>query len=137
MLEVPSVNPARPEVFPASKVNRARTVLWVSIVKAKRAIVVLLQIQQNVSNARQAGHRKLAAPSVNPARLELSAVSKVKPAKVVSLVSIVKVKRVMVLIGLQMRVQIQEHALTVQQVGRQKLAVPNVNPARLELSAAS
>ena len=62
----------------------ARTVLRVSIVKAKRAIVVLLQIQQNVSNARQAGHRKLAAPSVNPARLELSAVSKVNERRAAS-----------------------------------------------------
>ena len=75
MLKVPSVNPASPEVFPASKVNCARTVLRVSIVKVKKAIVVFLQTQQNVSNARQVGRQKLAVPSVNPARLELSAAS--------------------------------------------------------------
>ena len=76
------VHRAKLEVFPASKVNHAKTVPKESIVKVKRVMVwvdlqIKLQILRNVSIVQLDGHQMKVAPSANPVRLELSATSKV------------------------------------------------------------
>jgi hypothetical protein len=84
-----------------------------------------------VLNVQLDGPRKLAAPSVNHAKPEPSAASKAKPVSRAKLISIVKVKKKMPMVILQMKVQIQRLASTVRQAGRQKKAAQNVKPVSL------
>jgi len=80
------------------------------------------------------GHQEKAAPSVNLARLELSATSKVQPVKVVTSDSIVKVKRKMPMVLLRKKVQILQSVLIVLPDGRPKQAAQNVSLARQGVS---
>ena len=113
MKEVPSANLVRLENMGMSLMRIARVVELAST-------EILQWVPQNVLSVQLDGHQKLAAPSVNLARLEPSAASKVKPVSRAKLISIVKVKKKMPMVILQMKVQIQRLALTVRQAGRQK-----------------
>jgi len=113
MKEVPSANLVRLENMVMSLVRIARVVELASI-------EILQWFPQNVLNVQLDGHRKLAAPSVNLARLGLLVASKAKHVSRAKLISIVKVKKKMPMVILQMKVQIQRLALTVRQAGRQK-----------------
>ena len=104
--------------------SNAKLALQIHTLIKREEIQVALVVQR-------AGRQKKAAPSVNPVRLGLSAASKIQSAKIVKSVSIVKVKKKMPMVLLQMKVRIQRRAWTVQQVGRLKQAAPSVNPARL------
>ena len=128
MKEVPSANLVRLENMVMSLMRIARVVELAST-------EILQWVPQNVLSVQLDGHRKLAAPSVNLARLEPSAASKVKPVSRAKLITIVKVKKKMPMVILQMKVQIQRLALTVRQAGRQKKVVQNVKRVALEHTA--
>jgi hypothetical protein len=141
-LVAPSVSLARLGLSAASKLRRVKVVSSDSIVRVKKKMSMVIsrmrvRIQRHACIVQQVGRPKLVAPSVSLARLGLSAASKLRRVKVVSSVSIVRVKNKMPMVISRMRVRIQRHAWIVQQVGRPKQAAPSVNLARLELSAAS
>ena len=119
MKEVPSANLVRLENMVMSLVRIARVVELAST-------EILQWFPQNVSSVQLDGHRKLAAPSVNLARLELSAASKVNRAKTAPTESIVKVKRVMV-----SPLRIQQNASTVQLAGHRKQEAPSASSVKL------
>ena len=114
-----------------------------SIVKVKRAMVCMdyfttgLQILRNVSTVRLGGFRKKTAPSANLAKLEVSTPTKViilTRACLVSLARTARVKRAMVRVELQKKLQILRNVSTVQLGGFRKTAGPSANLAKLEVS---
>ena len=96
----------------------------VAKVETRRALIV-----------QRDGHQQREAPSVNLARLELLATSKVKYVVTVTQESIVKVKRVMVRVDLQIKLQILRNVLTVRQDGHPRRGAPSVKPVELEHTA--
>ena len=131
----PSVYLVRLAATATSKVKSVKVVESDSIDKVKRLVVVTQQIQRNVLVVLQVGHHLKAVQNVKPVKLELSATSKVKSAMTVAKESIVKVKRAMVRVELQRRLQILRNVSAVRLVGGRMPEVPRVDPARLELSA--
>jgi hypothetical protein len=85
-----------------------------------------------VLNVQLDGHRKLAAPSVNLVRLELSATSEVRRVKVVASDSTARVKKKMLRVYLWQKVPIQQNVLTVRQDGHPRRGALNAKPAELE-----
>ena len=131
------VHRAKLEVFPASKVNHAKTVPKESIVKVKRVMVwvdlqIKLQILRNVSIVQLDGHQMKGAQNASLARLELLAAAKVKHVSRARKVSIVKVKRKMPMVILRKKVQMQRRASSVQLDGHQMKVAPSVNLASPE-----
>ena len=108
-----------------------------SIVRVKKKMPMVnlrkkVRIQRHAWIVQQVGRPKLVAPSVSLARLGLSAASKRRRVKVVSSDSIVKVKRAMVKVDLQIKLQILRNVLIVQQDGHPRWAALNVKPVELE-----
>ena len=66
----PSVNLARLELLATSKVNHAKTVPKITIVRVRRAMVSPLQIQQRVPNVPQVGPRSQAVLNAKHVALE-------------------------------------------------------------------
>ena len=136
-LAAPSANRARLAATAASEVRRVKVVRSDSIVRVKKKMPMVnlrkkVRIQRHAWIVQQVGRPKQAAPSANRARLGLSAASKRRRVKVVSSDSIVKVKRAMVKVDLQIKLQILRNVLTVRQDGHPRWAALNVKPVELE-----
>ena len=136
-LVAPSVSHARLGLSAASKLRRVKVVSSDSIVKVKNKMPMVIsrmrvRIQHRAWIVQQVGRPKQAAPSANRARLGLSAASKRRRVKVVSSDSIVKVKRAMVKVDLQIKLQILRNVFIVRQDGHPRWAALNVKPVELE-----
>ena len=134
---VPSVSLARQGVSVERKAKRVKVVSSDSIVKVKNKMSMVIsrmrvRIQRHAWIVQQVGRPKQAAPSANRARLGLSAASKRRRVKVVSSDSIVKVKRAMVKVDLQIKLQILRNVFIVRQDGHPRWAALNVKPVELE-----